>query len=177
MKKIFLSLMFFPIVAVGQTEEWRKIPKVEIGLQGINFGYELPIGNKWLIEPQIGYGGVVNIPSGSFINYKIGFGEYQNYFSPFVSAHVRYYFNRERRESKGHSLVNNSGSYWGFQTKMVFNEDVDSVLVNDFHFGQQLPLGKNWIFRYNAGLGIGFNLGEGFGIIYPVAGASFGYTF
>ncbi len=176
MKKLSILLLCLPLVAMAQTEELRKLPKVELGFQGINLGYELPLGKKWLVEPQIGMGGTVEITNSS-ISYRMGATASQNYFSPFVGGHLRYYFNRDRRESKGHSLANNAGSYWGFQTKMVYNSNVDSVLVNDFHFGQQLPLGKNFVFRYNAGVGMGFNLAYGYGAIYPIVGASFGYAF
>jgi hypothetical protein len=80
---------------------------------------------------------------------------------------LRYYFNRDKREERGHSLLNNTGSFIGFQSKMVFNKNVDDVLTNDIYFGQQLPLGKHWIYRYHVGFGLGFNLAQGFGVIYP----------
>ena len=54
---------------------------------------------------------------------------------------------------------------------------MDDVLTNDIYFGQQLPLGKHWIYRYHVGLGLGFNLAQGFGVIYPTIGSSFGYSF
>ena len=88
-----------------------------------------------------------------------------------------YYFNKDKREERGHSLLNNTGSFVGFQSKMVFNKNVDDVLTNDIYFGQQLPLGKHWIYRYHVGLGLGFNLAQGFGVIYPTIGSSFGYSF
>jgi hypothetical protein len=59
---------------------------------------------------------------------------------------------------------------------MVFNKNVDDVLTNDIYFGQQLPLG-NIGFTDIMLFGLGFNLAQGFGVIYPTIGSSFGYSF
>ena len=177
MRFVKISLLLFSSFLFSQSKDLNQKFKIEIGFQGLNFGYEKPVSNKLLLDFNAGVGGVVEIPEGSSINYQMGVTASETYLSPFLRAQLRYYFNRDKREERGHSLLNNTGSFMGFQSKMVFNKNVDDVLTNDIYFGQQLPLGKHWIYRYHVGLGLGFNLAQGFGVIYPTIGSSFGYSF
>lgn len=176
MKKQFLLLFIFTSLLLFSQTSLNRLFKIEAGFQGLNLGYEQPLNEKLLLDLNAGVGGVVWIPEGSSISYRLGTTASQNYFSPFLRAQLRYYFNRDARAAKEHSLENNAGSFWGIQTKMVLNSEEADVFVTDAHFGQQLPLGKRWIYRYHLGLGFGIN-GEGYGAFYPAIGSSFGYVF
>lgn len=177
MKKVLFLSLLAPMLWVAQSNDLSQKFKVEAGFQGLNFGFEQPLSKKMLLDINAGIGGRVNIPAGSSIEYRLGVTSSETYLSPFFRTQLRYYFNRDARAARNHSLENNSGSFIGFQTKMVFNKSVDDVLVSDVHFGQQLPLGKHWIYRYHLGVGLGFNLAQGMGAFYPAVGSTFGYVF
>jgi hypothetical protein len=93
---------------------------------------------------------------------------------------LRYYISRENRENKNRSLVNNAGSFIGIQSKFNFNGNKDYIgktLLTDVHFGQQLPLGNRFIFRYHIGVGYANNFDLNYNTLYPAFNFTFGYTF
>lgn len=86
----------------------------------------------------------------------------------------------ENRAKKNRSLVNNAGSFWGVQSKFNFNGNKDyigKVLMTDVHFGQQLPLGNHFVFRYHVGLGYAKNFDYQYTSLYPALNVAFGYHF
>lgn len=151
--------------------------KVEGFLDKIGVGYETPISNKLLLDLNAGIG-AANIVQPSEFGFKLGKSNGRIYSGVFMKGQVRYYFNRERRKERGHSLINNSGSFIGLQTKYNFNgnkEDLGKVLLTDVHFGQQLPLGSNFIFRYHLGIGYANNFDFNYGTLYPAVNIVFAY--
>lgn len=154
------------------TPPLRSFPKVEIGLMYANIGYETPVSNNVVADLNLGYGGVTHPGKGYILSEKAR--------TAFLRGGLRYYFNREARQSRGHSLVNNAGSFIGYQTKFSFKgiEGVSGeTLLNEIHFGQQLPLGPKIIFRYHLGLGYGYDLGFKTSSFYPGFAINFGYAF
>lgn len=151
--------------------------KIEIFADKLTIGYEIPLDNKLLLDLSTGIGAANDLRDGSKGIKWVDNGT--SYLGIFLKSQVRYYFNREARENRGHSLINNAGSFLGFQSKFNFNgnKDIGKVLLNELHFGQQLPLGKSLFFRYHVGLGYGYNFGEEYGSIYPGLGLAFGYAF
>lgn len=184
MRKLLLSLFLLPFVAFSQTERSAALEnlfKLEAGFQGFNVGYELPLSKKLLLNADGGVGPAIkvydNLYDGSGIQ-MVAAEHNKVYVSPFLRAGLRLYVNRERRAQKEHSLVNNAGSFIGFQSKFVFNaKSFGNTLATDLHFGQQLPIGSNFIIRYHAGIGLGINVENSAATPYPALGASFGYVF
>ena len=98
MKKILL----LTLIAFGQytnAQDLENKYKVELGLQGISIGTEIPLSQKFLADVNLGWGGISDF-SDSGVSYE--WSSKSN--SIFARGQVRYYFNRERRQSKGHSL-------------------------------------------------------------------------
>ncbi|WP_407483355.1 hypothetical protein [Elizabethkingia meningoseptica] len=150
--------------------------KVEVFADKIAIGYELPLNNKFLIDFSTGVGAANDFRDGSKGIKWADNGT--SYLGIFLKGQARYYFNREARENRGHSLINNAGSFIGLQSKFNFNgnKDIGKVLLSELHFGQQLPLGKSLFFRYHVGAGYGYNFGEKYSSIYPTLGLVFGYA-
>ena len=102
--------------------------------------------------------------------------------SLFFRGQLRYYLNRERRFEKNRSLRNNAGSYIAYQTRFLFNGGIHGYNVvgkvwhNEIHFGQQLPLGKRFTFRYRLGVGHAFDVDYNNHAIYPAVGFAFGFA-
>lgn len=151
--------------------------KAEIGIQGISIGAELPFAKNMLADVNVGWGGVNNFDNNG-LSYSWSGG---NNNSGFLRGQLRYYLNRERREAKGHSLKNNAGIFLAYQTKFMFSRDSyhfyksPSNWLNEIQFGQQLPLGKHFIFRYQAGVGLATKTDYHTSRFYPALGFAFGY--
>ncbi|WP_300672152.1 hypothetical protein [Soonwooa sp.] len=167
---IFLSQLFSAQTKLDQ------IYKVELGLQGISVGSEIPISNKFLVDVNIGYGGIID-----FWSNGISYEWTNNSNSMFARGQLRYYISRERREEKGHSLKNNAGTFVAFQSKYLFSgtkiEAVGKSWLNELQFGQQLPIGSHIIFRYYGGVGNAADLDNKLNKVYPALGFAFGYAF
>ena len=70
MKFIKISLLLFSSFLFSQSKDLNQKFKIEIGFQGLNFGYEKPISNKLLLDFNAGVGGEVEIPEGSILIIK-----------------------------------------------------------------------------------------------------------
>lgn len=153
--------------------------KIEGFVDKIGVGYELPINDKFLLDLNAGIGGA-NIIQPNNVGYKLGKNNDLTYSGLFIKGQLRYYISRENRANKNRSLSNNSGSFIGLQSKFNFNGNKDYIgktLLTDIHFGQQLPLGNNFIFRYHVGVGYANNFDLKYGSLYPAFNIAFGYAF
>ena len=179
MKRIFLTLgvILFSQITNAQTKLENNY-KIELGLQGISLGTEIPLSDKFLADINLGWGGITDFWHNG-ISYE--WSKYSN--SIFARGQVRYYLSRERREEKGHSLKNNAGTFIAYQTKFYFSgtdyysPQVGKSWLNEVQFGQQLPLGNHFIFRYYAGIGNGYDFDYKNSKFYPALGLAFGYAF
>lgn len=177
-KTLILSGMFLLSQIISAQTKLENSYKVEVGLQGISVGTEIPINDKFLADVNIGWGGITD-----FWTNGISYEWSNNSNSIFARAQVRYYFNRERRSEKGHSLKNNSGTFVAFQSKFLFSgtkyysPQVGKSWLNELQFGQQLPLGNHFIFRYYGGIGNASDLEYNQNKVYPALGFALGYSF
>lgn len=178
-----LIFIFLLIITTVYSQEYnhkssfRNFFKIEIFLDKIALGYEIPLDHKFLMDFSAGIGAANDFREG---NVGIKWAENNtSYLGPFLKGEMRYYFNRNNREKRGHSLTNNAGSYVGLQSKFNFNgnKDIGQVLLSELHFGQQLPISKSLFLRYHAGVGYGYNFGEKYSSVYPAIGLVLGYAF
>lgn len=182
MKKIFLlSVVMVSSLGYSQNSDvaLSKTGKVELFFDKIGIGYEYPLSNNLLLDLNVGIGGA-NIVQPNSLEYRMGKGNEKSYNGIYLKGQVRYYFSRENRAKKNRSLVNNAGSFWGVQSKFNFNGNKDyigKVLMTDVHFGQQLPLGNHFVFRYHVGLGYAKNFDYQYTSLYPAINVAFGYHF
>lgn len=176
------TLLLFGIILLSQfitaQVKLENTYKIEIGIQGVSVGTEIPINNKFLADVNFGWGGITDFWTNG-ISYE--FSTDSN--SVFLRGQLRYYLNRERRSAKGHSLKNNAGTFLAFQTKYLFSgidyysSPVGKSWLNEIQFGQQLPLGKYFIFRYYTGIGNASDLDYNKNKVYPALGFAFGFAF
>ncbi|MEN2436864.1 hypothetical protein AAH994_15730, partial [Weeksellaceae bacterium A-14] len=137
MKKLsfILGLILFSQIISAQTK-LENIYKVEIGLQGLSVGTEIPLNDKFLADVNIGWGGITDLWHNG-----ISYEWTKNSNSIFARGQIRYYINRERREEKGHSLKNNAGTFLAYQTKFLFSgteyysPQVGKSWLNEIQFG------------------------------------------
>uniref|UniRef100_UPI0039A4B0C7 hypothetical protein n=1 Tax=Ornithobacterium rhinotracheale TaxID=28251 RepID=UPI0039A4B0C7 len=179
MKKILLTLACSSLVYTQAQEKTQdtsleNLAKIGIFIDHIQLGYELPLGQKYLLNLAVGAGGANIIEHNSF-EYHLG----NNYYGLYGKIQAKYYFNRERRVAKGRSLINNAGSFLGLQTKWNNNgnkEYTNPTWLTDVHFGQQVPLGQKFLFNYQVGLGYGRDLETTEHLVYPAFSFNFSYV-
>ena len=88
-------------------------------------------------------------------------------------------YNRDKRESKGKGLNNNSGNYVGLQGKYSFGDrgffDLNRAILTEIHWGIQRNLGQKFTFNLHLGLGHIADLDLKQGSLTPTFGLRFGY--
>lgn len=179
MKKILLtlacgSLFYTQAQEKKQDTNLENLAKIGFFIDHIQLGYELPLGQKYLLNFTVGAGGADIVETNS-IEYKLA----SNYYGLYGKIQAKYYFNREKRAAKGRSLINNAGSFLGVQTKWNNNgnkEYTNPTWLTDVHFGQQVPLGQKFLFNYQVGLGYGKDLKTNEHLVYPSLGLNFSYV-
>lgn len=150
--------------------------KVEYNFLGIGAGYELPISEKWLLDLGVGIGGGVDDSDGYVWDFNSSLAFY-------TKGNLRYYYNRNKREKKGRNNTNNSGNYFGLQTKFFSKRFSESLgigfltnsLLTELHWGLQRSLGGNWLFNFHVGFGALRKLDESRGLFSPSIGLKFSY--
>lgn len=173
---LFLSHCFF---SFGQDEKsdskLSSLAKLELGGQGIGFGYEARLSNKMTMDISAGIGGGYEIAEGFM---EINYGRPVVYFS----LTPKYFYNRQRRIDKGKETILNAGNYFGLRLKYVGTNNRglywynNGFLVN-VHWGIQRPLGAHWTYNTHFGAGYAWDIDFGFGTIYPAIDFKFSYIF
>ncbi|TXD52423.1 MULTISPECIES: hypothetical protein [unclassified Polaribacter] len=177
MKKVACLLIYFFVVSLfSQEENLQKQFKAEFNFLGIGASYELPISENWLLDIGAGVGGGVEDGDGYVweLNSSLSF---------YSKGELRYYINRKKRAKKNKNNINNSGNYFGLQTKyfskrFTENSGLDPLtnsLLTELHWGLQRSLGDNWLFNFHVGLGALRKLDEDRGLMSPAIGLKFSY--
>ena len=133
-KLSFLVLLFAMLIKAStvSSQSLQVVPKVGLGINGLDFSIEIPVAEKITIEPAIGFG-----PSYDFddrqdaITSKMGW--HWALLEPSVHASVygKFFYNRDKRMSKDKSLLFNSGMFIGAKVKYV-----SKPLTSDEYHGQ-----------------------------------------
>ena len=183
MKKLIVLtfLIGFKHLSFGQTAssdtKLSSLAKVDFGLQGIGFTYELKLSNKVTIDLSAGAGGGYDIAEG-YLNYKAELRKPAFYFS----FTPKYFYNRKSRKLQGQTTLLNSGNYIGLRLKYVTPNDRqtdltrNSILTN-IHWGIQRAIGNNWTLNFHSGIGYAQDIDYNFGTLYPAIDFKFSYIF
>lgn len=176
-KLSFFVFLFAMIIkaSIVSSQSLQVVPKIGLGINGLDFSIEIPVAEKITIEPAIGFG-----PSYDFdnrpdaITSKMGW--HWALLEPSVHASVygKFFYNRDKRMSKSKSLLFNSGMFIGTKVKYVskpltsdeYHSQTNNLIVN-LNWGGQRNLGKYWIYSYSLGLGYGYNLDYPRSVFYP----------
>lgn len=151
--------------------------RINAGLHGIDFSYELPISRKMVWENSFGAGmGSYVGAIGSTYGYQIDFISP----TPYFKSELKYIYNIEKRVTKGKNTSYNSGNYIGLQTKYSFgnskNSELNQTLLTEIHWSLQRSIGDKFLFGAHVGLGYLQDYDNENGIVTPTAGFRFGYV-
>lgn len=176
---IILLFLFISLDTSGQNQNISPLKKqLQVGLsfQGPDITYQTPIFSNFLLSLGVG-GGLMNVLTDSYEEEFGVSGKKDRVFSPFTRLSFRRVYNRSRRLEKGRSIVNNAGNYIAFQNKLSFGGSVyGTVMINEFHWGTQLPLGNKFIFEAHTGLGMFNNIDMKVTKLFPTVGFKFSYV-
>lgn len=177
MKKILtIGILFLSNFLWAQTNDnvLTNFARINLGLHGIEASYELPISKSFVWENSLGIGMGANI-NGKSAEFHFDFGNP----TPFLKSELKYIYNIEKRESKGKTVLNNSGNYIGLQTKYSFgNSDVyelNRTSLTEIHWGIQRSLDNKFILNIHIGLGYLKDYNTEDEAISPTLGLRFGY--
>jgi len=174
-----LALLFTMFNAQNRNKtELHNFIKIEAHFDKISLGYEIALNNKFVLDLTAGLG-AANVFRDYLHGSDITAVTY-NKSGPLFIAQLKYYFSRKGRERRGNSLLTNAGSFWGLQSKFNFNgnsKEYSKVWMNEFHFGQQLPWGRDVFFKYHIGIGRATIMDTKESKPYPAIGFGFGYAF
>lgn len=192
---LLILLCLWSVTGFAQTEpqpaeadHLNELVKLEFGLHGVGFAYEMPLSSRFLVDFSAGLGMGYAIQRGAYYTDSFKSTWILNDPAAYLKSDVRYIYNREKRLAKGKSLRNNTGNYLGFQakytTRRMFNNSSDYMrivdplnraLLSEVHWGMQRPLGENFLFNLHLGLGYAHDFDFNNGSVYPALGVRFNY--
>ena len=175
MNKIIYFSIFTLLSGNLLSQTYSSLGRVELGGQGLEIGYSHLLSNATFVKISGGIGAGYNVNDGS-AEYIFSF----NNPVPFIKGSLNYFYNKEKRLSKNKSIDNNSGNFWGVQTKYSFGSEKDielnKTLLTELHWGLQRSLGGNFFFNSHLGIGYLYDYKVKNGSINPTVGLSFGYN-
>ena len=174
-----LSLFVFLFALLTQTsavssQSLQTIPKIGIGINGLDFSVEIPVAEKIIIEPAIGLGPSYDFSDKDALTKKIDWHWALLEPSLHASMYGKFFYNRDKRIRKTKSLLFNTGNFIGAKVKYVskpltseeFHGQTNTFIAN-LNWGGQHNIGKHWNYSYSVGLGYGRNLDISYGTFYP----------
>ena len=173
---ILFSLLSGSIVAQNYSAPMNSLFKVDMGVSGIGYGIEAPLGHKLLLGFDAGLGGGYEISMNHFV-YK------WNLISPalYISARGELIYNRDERAAKDRRIDNNTGNLFGFRIKYASRdicgqETNYSTLLINAHWGIKRAIGRAWIFSTYIGICYAYDINYSEATLYPAFDLKFSYS-
>ena len=183
-----LSLFVFLFALLTQTsavssQSLQTIPKIGIGINGLDFSVEIPVAEKITIEPAIGLGPSYDFSDKDALTKKIDWHWALLEPSLHASMYGKFFYNRDKRIRKTKSLLFNSGNFIGAKVKYVskpltseeFHGQTNTFIAN-LNWGGQRNIGRHWNYSYSMGLGYGHNIESSYGTFYPAFDLKIAYV-
>ena len=175
-KLSFFVLLFALLLQTStvSSQSLETVPKVGLGINGLDFSVEIPIAENIIIEPAIGFGPSYDFSDMDALTKKLGWNWTLLEPSGHASMYGKFFYNRDKRISKNRSMLFNSGNFIGVKVKYVSkpltNEEYHgktNTLLANLNWGGQRNIGSHWNYSYSVGLGYGRNLDFAYGMFYP----------
>lgn len=175
MKKNLIPILFllFTVPAFSQDEETslkKDIISADIGLLNVGINYERYLGGFFTLRSRLGLGFGFDFGQ-DFING----GTYHDYFfTPFVIAEPRYYYNFNRRVEKGKKTSYNASNYVALTATYFFKPFV----ISNAPYGEyqdEFSLIPKWGIKRTIGQRFNFEFALGAGLSFSKAETTVGY--
>lgn len=131
--KLSFLILFSSFTALGQSST-EQILKLNIGMQGVDFTYELPIANQILIDSSASLGLGMSV-IGTTTNYNFYL------LDPVLSVAtgLKWMYSYNKRTTNKKNTLNNAANYIGVKTKDSFGHtntlNLNRVLLTDVNWG------------------------------------------
>ena len=179
---VFLFAMLLQASALS-SQSLKTVPKVGLGINGLDFSVEIPLAEKISIEPAIGFGPSYDFSDMDAVTKKMGWHYALIEPSVHASMYGKFFYNRDKRISKGKSLLFNSGKFIGMKVKYVSKplttekyHGQTNTLIANLNWGGQRNFGHHWNYSYSLGLGYGRNLDFAYDTFYPAIDLKVSYV-
>ena len=175
-KLSFFVFLFALLIHAGalRSQGLQMVPQVGLGTNGLEFSIEIPVAEKFTLEPAIGFGPSYDFRDRDALFSKMGKHLILSAPSVHVSANGKFFFDRERRMRKGKSLLFNSGTFIGAKVEYVSQpltsdkyHGQSNTIIASLSIGGQRNIGRYWKYSVFLGLGYGRNLDFSYGTFYP----------
>ena len=151
MKKYIFIFLCFPFLLVAQNESQLKKNLFKINILNPGFTFETGVTNNTslCLDANLSFGFAIHNNKSTFLA------------SPFLRGQYRYYYNLEKRITKGKSISNNSGGFLAFNASYYFKPFGNTLYISDY---DGVTLGGVWGFQksYKCGLNLTANTGLGY---------------
>ncbi len=153
MKKYFFILLCLPFFVIAQNEKKTKENLFKINILNPGFTYEKGLTNTTTLclDTNLSFGFAAHNNKTTFLA------------SPFLRGQYRYYYNFEKRISKGKSISNNSGGFIAFSASYYLKPLGNDIYISSY---DGLTFGGVWGFQktYKCGINLSANAGLGYNL-------------
>lgn len=178
-----LSLIVFVIFSnIASAQDFGTFTKVEVGINGLGVALEMPVADRFTIEPAIGVGASYDLDkSDDSLTGKMGWHWAILEPSFHGSVYGKYFYNKAKRANKNKSLWINSGNFIGVKVKYVSKslsspQYYSNTILTNLNWGGQFNLGRHWMYSYSVGMGYGYNTDTSYGLFYPAFDLKIAYV-
>lgn len=184
-KLLIFLFLFALLIKTGtvSSQSLQVVPKVGLGINGLDFSIEIPVAEKITIEPAIGFGPSYDFSDKDALTKKMGWHWALLEPSVHTSIYGKFFYNRNKRMRKDRSLLFNSGNFIGAKVKYVSKpltsdeyHGQTNTLIANLNWGGQRNIGSRWNYSYSIGLGYGRNLDYSYGTFYPAFDLKIAYV-
>jgi len=175
--KLSFFVLLFALLTQASTlssQSLQMLPKVGLGINGLDLSIEIPVTEKITIEPAVGFGPSYDFGPMDGLTSKVSYHWALLKPSVHASMYGKFFYNRDKRMRNDKSLLFNSGNFIGAKVKYVSkpltNDDYywpTKTLLANLNWGGQRNIGRYWNYSYSVGLGYGRNLDISYGTFYP----------
>lgn len=147
---------------------------IGINLLGVEYSYEQSLGKAFTLNSSAGLGSNLIFSSGSKPYFDI---------APYITIAPRYYYNINKRASRGQNVFKNSANYLTVKATYIFQPIAQTIDI-DYRsrfgvapaWGIKRVYNQKWVLDFNLGLNLLFDKGHKSDIA-PAANIKFGYIF
>lgn len=141
---MFMTLLFLPIIVIGQNNDSGKLTSKVYRLNFLNPGFEIefPVSSRFTFSANagVGYGG-------AYPNLTRADNGFVYIISPFIDLQFKRFYNLEKRLDSGKSIKNNSGNFLSARLLWRGSSIDDNVIrstQNDFSFSATWGIQRNY---------------------------------
>ena len=175
---IAFTILVSSLVEAQNVSVEKSIFGIQIGILGIWVHNESRLSNEFVLRAELGFDGGYRYSDLFDVNYFV--------LAPVLTAEPRWYYNLEKRNKKGKSILKNSGNFVGLKVSFhpdwfVISNDDNVSVSNQISiipkWGIKRTLGEHFTYETGIGFGHGYQIDDGYGGATADIHLRIGYSF